>query len=312
VRTAAGGPNRLAPDVSSSVRCQHFLASHADVKVKQGGYSQAVNDEQRSGLSANYAAAEVAQDLVWTDAARWLSTAFAVIGAIVMALLKVTAAEPAAELGFSLLLTYKATAILVVAVVGGPVALACAHGERWRCLLLGYQLVVLVVLLDVGYLFQFVTLLAALGSALQPAVLTRVPYFGAEELIRRAEPLAIVFVTIVGFGQVQQLLATCDQSTAVGQRDFAIMTMLVRLGLPAGEVTAMELGDVDWRGGEIIVRGKGDRRDCLPLPVDVGRAVAAGLRRSRPTAECRRLFLRAVAPHRSDHGRSVHNHERRR
>lgn len=103
----------------------------------------------------------------------------------------------------------------------------------------------------------------------------------------------------LGLGQVQQLLASCDQSTAIGRRDFAILTMLVRLGVRAGEITALELGDVDWRGGEIIVRGKGDRHECLPLPVDVGRAVAAYLRRGRPTAVCRRLFLRAVAPHRA-------------
>lgn len=76
------------------------------------------------------------------------------------------------------------------------------------------------------------------------------------------------------------------------------MTMLGRLGLRAGELVALELADVDWRGGEILVRGKGDRRECLPLPVDVGRAVSLYLRGGRPAAECRRLFLRARAPHR--------------
>jgi site-specific recombinase XerD len=99
-------------------------------------------------------------------------------------------------------------------------------------------------------------------------------------------------------GQVQQLLATCDRATAVGRRDFAVLTMLVRLGLRAGELVALELDDIDWRAGEIIVRGKGDRRERLPLPVDVGRAVAAYLRRGRPTTECRNLFMRVRAPHR--------------
>ena len=98
-------------------------------------------------------------------------------------------------------------------------------------------------------------------------------------------------------GQAQQLLATCDRSTAVGRRDFAILTMLVRLGLRSSEITALELDDVDWRGGEIIVRGKGNRHERLPLPVDVGRAVAAYLRGARPTAESRHLFLRVRAPH---------------
>jgi integrase/recombinase XerD len=98
-------------------------------------------------------------------------------------------------------------------------------------------------------------------------------------------------------GQAQQLLATCDRSTAVGRRDFAILTMLVRLGLRSGEITALELDDVDWHGAEIIVRGKGNRHERLPLPIDVGRALAAYLRGSRPIAESRRLFLRVRAPH---------------
>jgi site-specific recombinase XerD len=102
----------------------------------------------------------------------------------------------------------------------------------------------------------------------------------------------------LGSGQVQQLVTACDLSTVVGRRDLAVLTMLVRLGLRAGEIAALELDDIDWRGGEIIVRGKGDRRERLPLPVDVGRAVAVYLRRGRPTAESRRVFLRVRAPHR--------------
>mgnify|MGYP001202705333 CR=1 FL=1 len=97
-------------------------------------------------------------------------------------------------------------------------------------------------------------------------------------------------------GQVRKLLASCDRSTAVGRRDFAVLTMLVRLGLRAGEIVALELGDIDWPGGEIIVRGKGDRRECLPLPVDVGRAVVAYLRHGRPVGKCPHLFLRVRAP----------------
>lgn len=100
----------------------------------------------------------------------------------------------------------------------------------------------------------------------------------------------------LGPGQLGQLLGSCDRGTAVGRRDFAVLTLLGRLGLRAGEVVAMELADVDWRGGQILVRGKGDRRECLPLPVDVGRALSAYLRAGRPAAECRRLFLRARAP----------------
>jgi integrase len=81
----------------------------------------------------------------------------------------------------------------------------------------------------------------------------------------------------------------------MGRRDFAILLLLARLGLRGGEVVAMELGDVDWRGGELTVRGKGRRQDRLPLPAEVGAALAAYLQR-RPPSESRRLFLRGVAP----------------
>jgi site-specific recombinase XerD len=100
-------------------------------------------------------------------------------------------------------------------------------------------------------------------------------------------------------GQVQQLLASCDRCTAIGRRDFAVLTMLVRLGLRAGEIVALELGDIDWRSGELLVRGKGDRRECLPLPVDVGLAVVDYLRAGRPASRCRQVFLRTRAPHRA-------------
>ena len=89
--------------------------------------------------------------------------------------------------------------------------------------------------------------------------------------------------------------AGCDQHTVVGLRDLAILTVLQRLGLRAGEVAELELADVDWRHGEIVVRGKGNRQERLPLPADVGEAVVAYLRH-RPRVECRALFVRARAP----------------
>ncbi|MCA1699769.1 MAG: site-specific integrase, partial [Actinobacteria bacterium] len=94
---------------------------------------------------------------------------------------------------------------------------------------------------------------------------------------------------------VAKLLASCDRRRTVGRRDYAILLLLVRLGLRAGEVAAIQLDDVDWRGGEILVRGKGNRHERLPLPADVGEALASYLRR-RPRIECRALFLRALAP----------------
>jgi integrase/recombinase XerD len=97
--------------------------------------------------------------------------------------------------------------------------------------------------------------------------------------------------------QVSALLATCDQDCLVGRRDFAILTLLVRLGLRAGEVAALRLDDIDWRRGEITVRGKGNRHERLPLPVDVGHAVASYLRADARVAAGREVFTRLRAPH---------------
>ena len=94
---------------------------------------------------------------------------------------------------------------------------------------------------------------------------------------------------------VRRLLASCDRRRLIGRRDHAILLLLSRLGLRAGEVAAIGLDDVDWRGGELLVRGKGSRLDVLPLPVDVGEAIVSYLRR-RPRCECRALFLRVTAP----------------
>lgn len=94
---------------------------------------------------------------------------------------------------------------------------------------------------------------------------------------------------------VAVLLASCDSSILVGRRDLAILTVLCRLGLRAGEVTGLRFDDFDWRHGEVMVRGKGARQERLPLPVDVGEAIVAYLR-VRPSVEERTVFLRVHAP----------------
>jgi site-specific recombinase XerD len=99
--------------------------------------------------------------------------------------------------------------------------------------------------------------------------------------------------------QVQALLASCEVGTAAGRRDLAIMTLLARMGLRAGEVAGLRLDDIDWRRGEITIAGKGNRRDRLPLPADAGEAVADWLQQGRPlTALDRSVFTRIKAPHR--------------
>jgi integrase/recombinase XerD len=98
-------------------------------------------------------------------------------------------------------------------------------------------------------------------------------------------------------GQAGILLGACDRDTPAGRRDFAILTVLARLGLRAGEIAAMEVGDVDWRAGELTVRGKGGRSDRLPLPSDVGQALAGYLLHGRPAGcAATRLFVSERAP----------------
>jgi integrase/recombinase XerD len=98
--------------------------------------------------------------------------------------------------------------------------------------------------------------------------------------------------------QVERLLRCCDRSTASGQRDYAILLLLARLGLRGGEVLAMTLDDLDWERGEILVRGKGQRLERLPLPKDIGTALVQYLRQVRPTCSTRKVFIRLKAPHR--------------
>jgi site-specific recombinase XerD len=100
-------------------------------------------------------------------------------------------------------------------------------------------------------------------------------------------------------GEVRRLLAACDRRTVAGRRDSAMLMLLARLGMRAGEVRSLTLEDIDWRAGELVVKGKGRRLERLPLPEDVGQALSAYLRRGRPaTAQGRTVFVRVRAPHR--------------
>jgi site-specific recombinase XerD len=98
--------------------------------------------------------------------------------------------------------------------------------------------------------------------------------------------------------QVERLLESCDRDTPAGQRDYAILLLLARLGLRAGEVVEMNLEDLDWETGEILVHGKGQRLARLPLPKEVGAALAHYLRHVRPMCSTRRVFIRSRAPQR--------------
>jgi integrase/recombinase XerD len=106
-------------------------------------------------------------------------------------------------------------------------------------------------------------------------------------------------------GQVQAVLAGPDTCTPAGLRDHAVLTVLARLGLRGAEAAALGLDDVDWRAGEIIVRGKGSRIERIPLPVEVGQALAAYVTGGRPVCACPALFVTARAPYQAMSGSTV-------
>ncbi len=98
--------------------------------------------------------------------------------------------------------------------------------------------------------------------------------------------------------EARALLESCDRRSALGRRDYALIITLLRLGLRRSEVATLGLDDIDWRASELTVVGKGARQDRLPLPADVGEAIASYLRRGRPASDRREVFLHARAPFR--------------
>ncbi len=105
--------------------------------------------------------------------------------------------------------------------------------------------------------------------------------------------------------QVECLLDSCNRTTSVGRRNYSILLLIARLGLRAGEIVALELGDINWRTAELTIRGKGQFRDRLPLPQSVGEALAVYLKNDRPKCSTRRVFVRTRAPYRGLKGPST-------
>lgn len=97
--------------------------------------------------------------------------------------------------------------------------------------------------------------------------------------------------------QLRQVFESCDRSSAVGRRDYAVLMMLARLGLRANEVATLTLDDIDWRSGLFHIQGKGRQRATMPLPSDIGSALADYLRHGRPASDTRRVFLRSCPPY---------------
>jgi site-specific recombinase XerD len=97
--------------------------------------------------------------------------------------------------------------------------------------------------------------------------------------------------------QVKLVLRKSNHDDPIVRRDRVILLLLARLGLRAAEIVEMTLDDIDWEAGELTIRGKGGRRDKLPLPKDVGQSIANYLKQLRPTCACRRVFIRSAAPY---------------
>lgn len=109
---------------------------------------------------------------------------------------------------------------------------------------------------------------------------------------RRRSPLPLGITT----DDAAALLASCDRRTGIGRRDYALIMIMLRLGLRRSEVSGIRLDDIDWRSGVLVVMGKGARVDRLPIPADVGEAIASYLTRGRPATVHREVFIRTRAP----------------
>jgi site-specific recombinase XerD len=109
----------------------------------------------------------------------------------------------------------------------------------------------------------------------------------------------------IGASEVERLIATCDQSSPMGRRDRAILLLLARLGLRAGDILSLHLADIDWQQATLSVRGKGRRETQLPLPQDAGDAVLAYLDQARPRVAAGRIFFMSNAPFRPLTGSSA-------
>ena len=136
-----------------------------------------------------------------------------------------------------------------------------------------------------------------LDGVLEESLVSAVPRVAGWRLAGLPRPL--------DHGVAQRLVVSCDTGTVIGRRDVVVLLLLWRLALRRGEVAAMTLDDLDWRAGELRVCGKSRRVELLPLPWDVGRALADYLRSDRPSVETRAAFVSVRAPHRPLTPRSV-------
>lgn len=101
----------------------------------------------------------------------------------------------------------------------------------------------------------------------------------------------------LGSDDIERILSSCNKRSVVGQRNHAVLMLLARLGLRAGEVVSLKLEDIRWEAGEITVCGKGRERKRFPIPEDVGRSLALYLKNARPKCNSCHVFLKTRAPY---------------
>jgi integrase/recombinase XerD len=159
--------------------------------------------------------------------------------------------------------------------VSGFLLAECRQCSRWT----GMRLVT-----SLRGLLRFLLLDGLLAEDLTGAV----PRLPAWSLASLPKPLPA--------GQAARIVASCDRFTAAGRRDFAILMLLSRMGLRGCEVSRLRLEDVDWRAGEMVVRGKRDHHERLPLPIDIGEALVDYLQHARPVVADRHVFITAIRP----------------
>jgi integrase/recombinase XerD len=164
---------------------------------------------------------------------------------------------------------------LTASEVTGFLLAECRHCSRWT----GMRLVT-----SLRGLLRFLLVEGLIAEDLTGAV----PRLPAWSLVSLPKPLPAE--------QAARIVASCDRSTPAGRRDFAILMLLARMGLRGCEIARLQLEDVDWRAGEMIVRGKRDYHERLPLPVDVGEALVDYLTHARPATADRHLFVTVLRP----------------
>ena len=186
---------------------------------------------------------------------------------------------------------YSKQAKYFLAAIGGPEAVSVLNAGKVTAFMVGWSRDC-----STGSAKAMVTSLRAFLRFAHATGQTAVPLAGAVPAVASWR-LATLPQGLTA-AEIERLLAGCDRETTVGLRDYAVLSLLARLGLRGAEAAGLQLDDIDWRAGEIAVTGKGSRTERLPLPAPAGEALAAWLTGGRPQCEPRAVFVTVRRPFR--------------